>query len=521
MSDNSAGLPPGWAWTEFGALAERRGGGTPSRSVKRYFQGNTPWITVADLPSIGTAPPTIAISREAITDEAIAASSAKPIPKGSIVFATRVSVGKVGIAGCTLATNQDFRSLLPGPAHEPFYIAWFLSYIAQFNLPENQGTTIKGITASKFDGIQVPLPPLAEQRRIVAKIEVLQERSRRAREALSEVAPLLDQFRQSVLAAAFRGDLTADWRADHPNVEPVSKLLHRIRAERSRCWEQAELAKYAAKGQKPPKNWQDKYEEPEPVDDSDLPELPEGWAWASVAEITANHDNIRIPLKLTDREKRQGSFPYYGAFGIIDYIDGYLFDGEYVLIAEDGKNLLQRTRPISLIASGRFWVNNHAHILTTFCQMPLGYIECFFNSPVLNLDQYLTGIDQVKLTQGALNTIPVPVAPLPEQQEITQLCKETIEMVDRQLKAVAIMRDEAGHLDQSILAKAFRGELVPQDSSDEPASVFLECIRAQRKQQAEARKQASKTPQRSNMGKKLSRLGPQQLTLPEVLTTRD
>ena len=137
------------------------------------------------------------------------------------------------------------------------------------------------------------MPPLAEQRRIVAKIEALQERSRRAREALSEVGPLLEQFRQSVLAAAFRGDLTADWRAAHPNVEPASELLQRIRAERRRRWEQAELAKYEAKGQKPPKNWKDKYKEPEPVDDSDLPELPDGWVWATIDElqsmITAIH----------------------------------------------------------------------------------------------------------------------------------------------------------------------------------------------------------------------------------------
>jgi type I restriction enzyme S subunit len=79
---------------------------------------------------------------------------------------------------------------------------------------------------------ELPVPPLTEQRRVVAKIEALQERSRRAREALTEVGPLLEQFRQSVLAAAFRGNLTADWRAAHPNVEPASKLLHRILTER-------------------------------------------------------------------------------------------------------------------------------------------------------------------------------------------------------------------------------------------------------------------------------------------------
>jgi type I restriction enzyme, S subunit len=82
---------------------------------------------------------------------------------------------------------------------------------------------------------ELPLPPLAEQQRIVAKIEALQERSRRAREALSEVGPLLEQFRQSVLATAFRGDLTADWRATHPDVEPASELLQRIRTKRRHC----------------------------------------------------------------------------------------------------------------------------------------------------------------------------------------------------------------------------------------------------------------------------------------------
>ena len=121
------------------------------------------------------------------------------------------------------------------------------------------------------------LPPLPEQRRIVAKIEALQERSRKARAALEAIPPLLEQFRQSVLAAAFRGDLTADWRAQHPNVEPASVLLDRIRAERRRRWEEAELAKMQAKGKMPKdEKWKERYKEPEPVDPESLePEVPE------------------------------------------------------------------------------------------------------------------------------------------------------------------------------------------------------------------------------------------------------
>ena len=98
---------------------------------------------------------------------------------------------------------------------------------------------------------------------------------------------LLEQFRQSLLAAAFRGDLTADWRAANPNVEPASELLNRIRQERRQKWEQSELAKYEAKGKVPTKNWQDNYEDPEPVDESELPELPYSWCWARSEEVCA------------------------------------------------------------------------------------------------------------------------------------------------------------------------------------------------------------------------------------------
>src|SRR5262249_21081786 len=107
-----------------------------------------------------------------------------------------------------------------------------------------RGMTRAGFNTALLSALIVPVLPLAVQRRIVARIEALQERSRRVREALTEVGPLLEQFRQSVLAAAFRGDMTADWRTAHPDVEHASELLHRIRAERRYRWEQAELAKY-------------------------------------------------------------------------------------------------------------------------------------------------------------------------------------------------------------------------------------------------------------------------------------
>ena len=118
------------------------------------------------------------------------------------------------------------------------YLLHFLTNpsTTDFATQNASGINLPRISANALSEIDFPLPPLAEQLRVVAKIEALQERSRNAREALAEVGPLLEQFRQSLLAAAFRGDLTADWRAANPNVEPASELLNRIRQERRQKW---------------------------------------------------------------------------------------------------------------------------------------------------------------------------------------------------------------------------------------------------------------------------------------------
>ncbi|MFH1994068.1 MAG: restriction endonuclease subunit S, partial [Pseudomonadota bacterium] len=133
---------------------------------------------------------------------------------------------------------------------------------------------------------QFPIPPLPEQKRIAKRIDALQARSSRARKALEAIPSLLDKFRQSVLSSAFRGDLTADWLAQNPDVEPAEKLLERIRKERRKRWEENELAKMNATGKTPKDDkWRKKYKEPELIDTTDLPELPEGWCWATIDTI--------------------------------------------------------------------------------------------------------------------------------------------------------------------------------------------------------------------------------------------
>jgi type I restriction enzyme S subunit len=381
--------------------------------------------------------------------------------------------------------------------------------------------------------VPVRIPPAVEQRHIVAKIEALQERSRRAREALSEAGPLLEQFRQSVLAAAFQGDLTADWRAAHPNAEPASELLHRIRTERRRQWEQGELAKYEAKEQKPPQNWKDKYKESEPVDDSDLLELPEGWAWATIDEISSLIvDCPHSTPQWTDEGKLCVRTTEFRP-GKLD-----LTNARFVSV-ETFNERIQRLKP----QPGDILYSREGGILGISCQVPADTELClgqrmmlmrtdvhFLSSLLMHWLNSPRTLDRVKrvtsgsasphLNVGEVKRFPVPVAPIEEQSKLLETIESCLATPEVCAQVAMDYEQQLDHLDQSILAKAFRGELVPQDTGDEPASVLLERIRAQPNRQLKAQKQTSKSYQTSKTGKKSSLLTPQQLTLDEVLSNK-
>jgi len=369
-----------------------------------------------------------------------------------------------------------------------------------------RGMTRAGFNTSLLSGLIVPVPPPAEQRRIVKKIEALQKQSQRAREALSELGPLLKQFRQSVLAAAFRGDLTADWRAAHPNVEPASELRQRIRAERHRFWEQAELATYEAKGTKPPKNWQDKYEEPEPVDDFNLPKLPEGWFWSTLGTISIIQGGVTLGQK-KDSSVQYVSVPY---LRVANVQRGYLDLSEVKTIEvtldclkqlrlQDGDLLFNEGGDRDKLGRGWVWKSeiedcihqNHVFRARLFChelipELISHYANEFGREFFFQRASQTVNLASINKTQ--LSKLPVPVIPLKEQQVLVTLLDAVLRSAYELQTQGDVAVSELDSLDQSILAKAFRGELAPQDPSDEPASVLLERIRAQREQQAEATK---------------------------------
>ena len=171
----------------------------------------------------------------------------------------------------------------------------------------------------------------------------------------------------------------------------------------------------------------------------------ESWDYRPLAELTENFDFKRVPVKGADR--RPGPYPYYGASGVVDHVDGYLFEGEYLLIAEDGENLRTRTTPIAFTAKGRFWVNNHAHIVrgndlanTQFLMYALAKID---------ISGYLTGSTMPKLTQGHMNRIPILAPSRDEQDKIVAILGSLDDKIDLNRRMNETLEAMAGALFRS------------------------------------------------------------------------
>lgn len=348
-------------------------------------------------------------------------------------------------------------------AYLPETVDWLFWFLSRFDYStKSSQTTIPMLRTSDVDSFEIPLPPLAEQKRIVAKIEELFSELEAGEESLRVARRQLGVYRQSLLKQAFEGKLTSKWRTENPaKLESPATLLYLAAENRRMRW-----------------NGRGKYQPAiGPKLDAERP-IPDCWAYASVDQVTLNFDGQRVPLKREDRDKRAGAYPYYGASGVIDDIDDFLFDGDFLLIAEDGANLLSRSTPIAFQARGKFWVNNHAHIVQPVSAMLMRYLELFLNGR--DLTRFISGTAQPKLNQANLDQVPVPLCSLPEQQEIVRKLDEQFEVIDRNERELdaALKRSEA--LRQAILKKAFTGRLVPQSPTDEPAQDLLARLRAER-----------------------------------------
>ena len=341
--------------------------------------------------------------------------------------------------------------------------------IKQFE-SHTKGATRPRVNLTHIRSLSIAVPPIKEQKRIVQKIETCLEKIDSAQKNLEQVEVLLKKYRSSLLAKAFRGELVEQNKSD----EPVSVLLEKIRKEREKN----------QKGKKKKQEFKSIAEDEKPF------EIPDSWEWVRLGEIVENLDGQRKPIKSEDRKGRQGQYPYYGASGIIDTFDDYIFEGTHLLISEDGANLLARIYPIAFIATGKFWVNNHAHIVKALSCTTNKFLEFYFES--LDISRWVTGAAQPKFNQTKLNSVPVPLPPLAEQERILKILEMKCgyqENTHSNLKSNQLIFK---NLKESILARAFEGELVEQIDSEGTGHELLEKILSSKEKKASKKKTKKK-----------------------------
>ena len=269
------------------------------------------------------------------------------------------------------------------------------------------------------------------------------------------------KLRQKILDLAIHGKLVPQ----DPNDEPASVLLERIKAEKERLIKEGKIkrSKKSAKTSDTPH-----YE--------NVPfEVPEGWCITDIGELLINRDGERKPVSLAIRSKQKNKvYDYYGAAGVIDKVDNYLFDECLLLIGEDGANLLSRNKNNAFLADGKYWVNNHAHVLDTLDKFILSYVAIVINS--MKLDDYITGSAQPKLSQDNLNKIPIFLPPLNEQKRIMTELERWFALIDQIDQGKVDLQETIKQTKSIILDLAIHGKLVPQDPNDEPAIELLKRI---------------------------------------------
>jgi type I restriction enzyme S subunit len=269
-----------------------------------------------------------------------------------------------------------------------------------------------------------------------------------------------EQLKASILQYAVEGKLVKQ----NPNDEPASELIKRIENEKAELIREGKIKK----SKKLPAIEKDE----KPFD------IPDSWEWVRLGSILYNLDGKRVPVSVSERNKKAKVYDYYGASGVIDKIDNYIFSKPLLLISEDGANLLARRTPIAFIATGKYWVNNHAHVFDGINLLFLKYISIFIES--IDVSKYVTGTAQPKLNQQNLNKILVAVPPLEEQKLIVAKIEKIMPLVDEYAKSYnrlqKIDNEFEDKLKQSVLQYAMEGKLVKQDPSDEPASELIKKI---------------------------------------------
>ena len=461
-------LPDGWTWTTLGDVFKWGSGGTPLRSKPEYYDGDIPWVIIGDLnDSIVTE------TQTKITQKGLEKSSAKWVEEGSVLIAMYGSIGKLGIAGKKLTTNQAIAFTKPDSVNTKYLFYYLMGQ--RFNLlNRGVGATQQNISQTIIKAYPFPLSPRPEQDRIVERIESLFTQLDAGVAGLKRAQAALKRYRASVLKAAVEGELSRDWREAHQGeLEPASVLLERILAERKAKWE--------AEGGK------GKYKEPAPPDKSDLPELPDRWVWVSLGQLIKKIEAGKS-FRAEGRPARNGE---YGVIKVSAMSWGKFLPEENKALYSDadvtksssikaGDLLISRANTVELVGAVVLVDHDYPKLLLSdkslrlvFCsgEVDKKYILHALRSQWVRTvyERLATGTsDSMRnLSQDKIMNAPIALQSFNEQQRIAEEVERRLSVIDELERSISKNITRAERLRQAILKRAFEGKLVEQRLENE------------------------------------------------------
>lgn len=409
-------MPAHWDAGALRWMSRRYAGGTPDKGNEAYWEdGDIPWINSGAVNDGYITEPSALISREGFAN-----SSAKRIPRNALVMALAgqgKTKGMVAQLGIETTCNQSMAAIIPDHRLVPRYLFWWLSANYQNIRNLAGGEARDGLNLDMLGSIQCPVPLQSEQEAIARFLDA----------KTAQIDTLVTKKRQ---------------------------LIDKLKEKRSTL-----IARTVTRGL-PPEAAKAAGLEPNPeMKDSGvewLGRIPAHWAAKAVRYILHNCDSRRIPLSSEERADLEKLYPYYGASGIIDMVDDYLFDEPLILVAEDGANLLSRNTPLAFLAAGKYWVNNHAHILKPLSgdiRYWVAALETFDFSPLIS------GAAQPKLTADRLGGIRLPVPPVAEQIAIADYLTTETSMLDALIDRATEAIDRLTEYRQALITSTVTGKI--------------------------------------------------------------
>lgn len=487
-------LPTGWVFSTIGEVCE------PSQygyTAKASSSGLTHYLRTTDITS--------GLINWASVPYCDIPESEEPkylLNDGDVVISRAGSVGY----SCLILNpaKSVFASYLIRfrPIILPKYFSYFLNTPTYWESigERSLGIAVQNVNATNLSEIQIPIAPKAEQTRIVEKLEELFSDLDAGVAELKAAQKKLVQYRQSLLKAAVEGALTAEWRSKNKPEENGAQLLERILKERRARWEEKQLAKFKEQGKTPPKGWQDKYPEPVQPDTANLPELPEGWVWATLSQVGW------LDRGRSQHRPRNAPHLYGGPYPFVQTGDirhaGTFISNVETAYSEAG---LAQSR---LWPAGTMCITIAANIGKTailsieacFPDSVVGFlpatddvsnrfVEFFMRSIQQRLEDEAPATAQKNINLEILEKVAIPIPPIHEQKRIVEIADEALTAATEQNRAIEFALTQAVAQRKNILKSAFSGQLVAQDPNDEPASLLLEQIREERKKQSAQPKQ--------------------------------